>query len=117
MKTKRALAVVKKEPYTVEVACSCKTGFIKTPEGIKLPCAYCKGTKRRQEKRVHPSHKMTKFESTILAPSGTPRFYSVRHCKVCGQTEAVGTAGHFMAGLGKACPEKLVADPDSPDFW
>ena len=115
MKTKRRLAVVKEEPYTVLVKCSCKTGYI--DKNKKIACAYCKGTQKREEKRVHPSHKMTKFTTTILAPCGTPRFYSIRHCKVCGKTEAVAAAGHFFSGLTEKCPEKMVADSDEFELY
>ena len=40
----------------------------------------------------HASHVMGKWESTILAPSGTERFYDIRKCVNCGCSEAKGNA-------------------------
>jgi hypothetical protein len=45
---------------------------------------------------VHKSHKMTKWSSTILAPCGTPRFYSIRECKKCGGEQYYAAAGRFI---------------------
>lgn len=45
---------------------------------------------------VHKSHKMTKWTSTILAPCGTPRFYSIRECKKCGGEQYYAAAGRFI---------------------
>lgn len=97
-KTKRQV-----KGYTVEVPCYCKTGYIKTPEGIKVPCAYCKGTKIRIERTVHPSHNMTNKRCEMIAPCGTPRFYTVRNCKVCLREEWQHAAGHFLHGLDFQC--------------
>jgi len=43
----------------------------------------------------HKTHKMGKEYCEILAPCGTPRFYSVRNCKRCGAGQAEHAAGHF----------------------
>jgi hypothetical protein len=45
---------------------------------------------------VHKSHKMTKWGSTILAPCGTARFYSIRECKKCGREQYYAAAGRFI---------------------
>lgn len=51
----------------------------------------------------HESHEMTEWKSTILAPSGTERFYSIRHCKHCGYEEASGNAHLMDYDLLKPC--------------
>jgi hypothetical protein len=45
--------------------------------------------------KPHKSHKMGKAYSEILAPCGTPRFYAVRDCKLCGAGQAEHAAGRF----------------------
>jgi len=45
---------------------------------------------------VHKSHKMTEWTSTILAPCGTARFYSIRECKKCGGEQYYAAAGRFI---------------------
>jgi hypothetical protein len=56
---------------------------------------------------VHKSHKMTKWGSTILAPCGTERFYSIRECKKCGGEQYYAAAGQFIDDeLKKPCKVK-----------
>lgn len=43
----------------------------------------------------HSSHKMGEWYSDIRAPAGTPRFYSVRKCIVCGAEQISHPAGRF----------------------
>jgi hypothetical protein len=45
--------------------------------------------------KPHESHKMGKAVATVWAPCGTPRFYSVRTCKLCGGEVGHHSAGHF----------------------
>ena len=45
---------------------------------------------------VHESHDMTEWESKIMAPAGTSRFYTYRECKVCGYAQYYHTAGKFI---------------------
>ena len=91
--------------YTITEPCNCckGSGKIMTGEGHPIDCPYCKGTGQRTQQAVHPSHRMTESETRILAPSGTPRFYSVRHCEVCGKEEWEHAAGHFLHGLDSPC--------------
>ena len=57
--------------------------------------------------KPHKSHKMGKVYSEILAPCGTPRFYVVRDCKLCGAGQAEHAAGRFCdPELLKACKPK-----------
>lgn len=102
------------KPYTRRVRCSvCKTkGFIRNYDGVKVKCFYCQGTKFRNIPAPHPSHEMTEFRTEILAPCGTPRFYKVRHCKKCGQTEAQHAAGHFLERLQFACEAASSPNPN-----
>ena len=86
------------------------TSCIKTPgvligyEGQRLPCCYCKGTKKRAITVPHSSHRMQrKWHTEILAPAGTERFYSVRSCIACGEREEKAAAGHFFNGLLQPC--------------
>lgn len=51
----------------------------------------------------HRTHRMTRWETAVRAPAGTPRFYRVRSCKRCGEEEAIHVAGHFRGGLDKPC--------------
>jgi hypothetical protein len=46
---------------------------------------------------------MTKWETDIRAPAGTPRFYGVRRCRRCGEEEAKHPAGHFLGNLERKC--------------
>jgi hypothetical protein len=92
--------------YTELQTCGCCKGgtrVLLTGEGNPFTCPYCKGIGKREVKMPHPSHKMTKWESEILAPCGEPRFYSVRHCEVCKEEEWEHTAGHFLHRLGYPC--------------
>lgn len=100
------------ENYFKMVKCSCAKkysrrkltpGFIITPEGVPIKCCYCKGTAKIKEYRPHPSHKMSRWKITILAPCGTPRFYNVRRCTKCKKEERNHAAGHFLNGLGVQC--------------
>ena len=43
----------------------------------------------------HPSHKMTEWYTDVRSPCGTPRFYGVRECKLCGAEQAEHPAGKF----------------------
>lgn len=45
---------------------------------------------------VHPSHDMTEWESKIMAPSGTERFYAYRQCKNCEYEHYHHPAGKFL---------------------
>ncbi len=45
---------------------------------------------------VHPSHDMTEWESKIMAPSGTERFYAYRQCKNCEYEPYHHPAGQFL---------------------
>ena len=93
------------KPYMVTKKCKCcnGTGKIRTYEGHPVDCPYCKGTGMRTQEAVHPSHSMSNWRSEILAPAGTPRFYSVRHCKHCTKEEWEHAAGHFFHGLSLPC--------------
>lgn len=79
-----------------------KKEFSKKREHIKLDdntARYViKGRKEHEAylNSVHKSHKMTKWESTILAPCGTERFYSIRECKKCGGEQYYAAAGRFI---------------------
>jgi len=68
--------------------------------------------KRHQWKhKPHSTHKMGKGHSEILAPAGTPRFYYVRECKLCGAGQAEHSAGKFCdAELLKPCKAKGKQD-------
>ncbi len=104
---------VKTEAYfKIEKCESCKgKGFWTMP---KMECAYCKGVGKKKYYYPHPSHKMTKFYSEIIAPCGTPRFYAVRKCKVCLKEEWRHAAGHFFHGLTFPC--KGEVDPEWSDL-
>ena len=56
-----------------------------------------------KNKKPHSSHKMSKWYCDVRAPAGTPRFYSVRECKKCGEEEIKHPAGHFVNELIKPC--------------
>lgn len=43
---------------------------------------------------IHPSHKMTEWTQEIVQLASTPRFGSIRNCKVCKAEEAKTVAGH-----------------------
>ena len=45
---------------------------------------------------VHKSHCMVKWTSKIMAPAGTPRFYSYRYCTKCGGEQYYHAAGRFI---------------------
>lgn len=99
--------------YTKFEKCKCCKGGtrpFKTGEGNIIPCPYCKDTGKREVKVPHPSHKMSKWRTEILAPAGTPRFYGVRNCKVCGEEEWSHPAGHFLHKLGYSCVGKGVEE-------
>lgn len=93
------------KPYKETIDCSiCETtGFIFTPEKIKLECPCCRGRGKRQISVPHPSHKMTDWRTEILAPCGTPRFYGIRHCINCELEEWKHAAGHFLHNLDYPC--------------
>lgn len=97
------------ERYTIIRKCNCckGSGKILTGEGNPVNCPYCKGSRERIIKAVHPSHKMGKSRTEILSPSGTPRFYSIRECKQCGKEEWQHAAGHFLHDLDLPCEGKL----------
>ena len=58
----------------------------------------------KEKAKIHPTHKLGKEYSTILAPAGTPRFYGVRECKKCGGSIAEHSAGLFIDDeLKKPC--------------
>ncbi len=91
---------------TILIQCNCckGKGTIKTNEGNPVSCPYCRGTKKRAIEVPHSSHRMQrKWRSEILAPAGTPRFYSVRNCIACKEEEWQSAAGHFLNGLIKKC--------------
>lgn len=104
-----------RKPYTVKTRCSCCTrrknpchfraGQIKNANGDTMTCPYCDGAGWRDIKTVHPSHKMGRKRTEILAPCGTPRFYTVRECSKCGRREEAAAAGHFFNGLEYPCTE------------
>lgn len=53
---------------------------------------------------IHETHRMSKWRAEVRAPAGTPRFYSVRNCRGCGEEEAKHPAGHFVAdALRRRC--------------
>lgn len=57
---------------------------------------------------VDKTHKMSKWHSEIRSPAGTPRFYGVRECKICGFEQMEHPAGRFMdEQLKRKCPGKL----------
>lgn len=43
--------------------------------------------------KPHPSHKMVKWESTIVTLVSTPHFGSLRRCKNCEAEHAVTVSG------------------------
>ena len=47
-------------------------------------------------KTVHKSHKMSEWESKIMAPVGTPRFYYYRQCTICSGEQYYHSAGKFI---------------------
>lgn len=51
------------------------------------------------DKTIHPTHQMGDWHTDIRAPAGTPRFYSVRECTLCGAEELQHPAGHFYGDL------------------
>lgn len=51
---------------------------------------------------IHPSHKMTEWENTIVTIIETSRFGRIRECENCGAEEAETVAGHGIF------PELLV---------
>ena len=73
-------------------------------------------SRRSREKflnSVHDSHDMTEWYSDIRAPAGTPRFYSVRHCKRCEYEQMEHTAGRFIdPPLERRCPELPPIEKD-----
>jgi hypothetical protein len=62
--------------------------------------------------KVHSSHKMKEKEGgAILCPTGTPRFYGLRKCTVCGFEQAEHPAGKFMDyQLKRKCGKKKTKD-------
>jgi hypothetical protein len=50
-------------------------------------------SKKELNKEVHPSHKMTRWESTIVTLVSTSRFGQIRKCKKCGGEQAATSAG------------------------
>lgn len=53
---------------------------------------------------VHESHDMTDWESKIMAPAGTERFYSYRECTKCEGAQFHHPAGRFIDNeLKKEC--------------
>lgn len=59
---------------------------------------------------VHPSHEMGKAVTEVLAPSGTPRFYSVKTCKKCKLREESHAAGHFLNDLQYPCSTVAISE-------
>jgi hypothetical protein len=54
--------------------------------------------------KIHSSHKLSEPRCEILAPAGTPRFYSVIICEKCGAQYAEHAAGLFIdEELKKVC--------------
>jgi hypothetical protein len=53
------------------------------------------GLQRKKEltKLIHPSHKMTKWEGSIITLINTPRFGEIRECKKCGGEQAITVSG------------------------
>lgn len=66
-------------------------------------------------KTPDPSHKMSKWQTDVRAPAGTPRFYSVSSCKLCGAEMIKHPAGERMDDdLTRLClvsEEKVVKKP------
>lgn len=54
-------------------------------------------TKRRRI-NIHPTHRMTKWRSTIVTIIATPRFGRLRECKKCGLEQAETGQGYFTNG-------------------
>lgn len=71
--------------------------------GVTVKCCYCLGARKRTITVVDRSHRMSKWRSEVIAPCGTPRFYSVRHCSRCKREEWEHAAGHFFHGLEFPC--------------
>ena len=46
--------------------------------------------------KIHKSHKMTKWRSTIVTLIATSRFGKIRECELCGAEEAETSAGRAM---------------------
>jgi hypothetical protein len=46
------------------------------------------------EEKVHPSHRMTKWEGAVVTLIATARFGEIRSCKLCAAEEARTVAGH-----------------------
>ena len=45
---------------------------------------------------VHPSHDMDDWQTKIMAPAGTARFYAYRQCKNCEYEQYHHPAGKFI---------------------
>jgi hypothetical protein len=58
------------------------------------------------ERPIHPSHKMTDWEYTIVCIGSTERFGKIRRCENCGAEQAETAAGRAMhQELTKPCSE------------
>ena len=57
-------------------------------------------------KEPNSTHSMGAWYIDIRSPAGTPRFYIVRECKLCGAEEIKHPAGHFVdEELLCVCPD------------
>jgi len=74
----------------------------------KQTAEYVLASRRRMEEfdnSVDDSHDMNDWHTDVRAPSGTPRFYSVRQCKRCDGEQAKHSAGRFIdPELERRCP-------------
>jgi hypothetical protein len=53
-------------------------------------------------REVHESHRMSEITTEIIAPCGTPRFYSYRYCEKCEHEQ-------YKHAAGKFCDQELLA--------
>jgi hypothetical protein len=71
----------------------------------------------RRDSRIHPSHKMSAWRSTIISTANSDRFGELRECLNCGAEQASTVTGsHSHDELRKPCPsvpnEKVSASGD-----
>lgn len=58
--------------------------------------------------RIHPTHKMSKWRSTIISTANSDRFGRLRKCVKCGAEQASTVTGtHAHDELRKPCTDKL----------
>lgn len=95
--TQKEIDAIKKEFYEEHTIIGTDKPVVLDDETATI---ILKSRKRHEEwvNSVHSSHEMTDWYAKILAPVGTPRFYSCRHCKKCEGMQYHHPAGKFMEG-------------------